>query len=80
VPAIQVPLFLFSATFYPLSTYGDWAWVVQLSPLYHGVALVRMANFGTWSWSAVGHVSVLAALAVVGLVITARRLSHMLLT
>ena len=44
VTAVTLPLFLFSATFYPLSSYGDWAWVVQLSPLYHGVALVRGAQ------------------------------------
>ena len=39
-----------------------WAWVVQLSPLYHGVALVRAANFGELSWSLLGHVGVLVAL------------------
>ena len=38
VTASTLPLFLFSATFYPLSSYGEWGWVVQLSPLYHGVA------------------------------------------
>ncbi len=80
VPAVQVPLFLFSATFFPLSQYGGWAWLVQFSPLYHGVALVRMANFGDWSWAAVGHVSVLVALAVVGIVVSSRRLGRMLLT
>ena len=41
VPSIILPMFLFSATFYPLSSYGDWRWVVQLSPLYHGVAPMR---------------------------------------
>ena len=46
VPAVTLPLFLFSATFYPISQYGSWAWVVQLSPLYHGVVLVRAANLG----------------------------------
>jgi lipooligosaccharide transport system permease protein len=80
VPAVQVPLFLFSATFFPLSQYGGWGWLVQLSPLYHGVALVRMASFGEWSWSAVGHVSVLVALALAGLSLTSRRLNKMLLT
>ena len=28
VPSIMLPMFLFSATFYPLSSYGDWQWVV----------------------------------------------------
>ena len=35
--AIQ-PMFLFSATFFPLSTYpGPLQWLVQVTPLYHGV-------------------------------------------
>lgn len=80
VPAVQVPLFLFSATFFPLEQYGAWSWVVQLSPLYHGVALVRAANLGEASWGLLVHVAVLLALAVVGLLITARRLRTMLLT
>ena len=80
VPAVQVPLFLFSATFFPLEQYGSWGWVVQLSPLYHGVALVRAANLGEWSWGLLGHVAFLVALAVVGLAVTARRLRTMLLT
>ena len=70
VSAVTLPLFLFSATFYPLSSYGDWAWVVQLSPLYHGVALVRGRQPRRSSeWSMLGHVAVLVAMAVVGLVV-----------
>ena len=42
--AIQ-PMFLFSATFFPLSTYPEsLQWVVQATPLYHGVALERGAD------------------------------------
>ena len=38
------PMFLFSATFFPLATYPESVqWVVQLTPLYHGVALERPA-------------------------------------
>lgn len=79
VPSLTLPLFLFSATFYPLSSYGDWAWVVQLSPLYHGVALVRAASFGDWGWANLGHLGVLMAMAFVGLSVTARRVEHLLL-
>jgi lipooligosaccharide transport system permease protein len=80
VPAISLPLFLFSATFYPLSSYGEWAWVVQLSPLYHGVALVRAASLGEpLGWAALGHVAVLAAVAMVGLTIATRRIERLLL-
>ena len=79
VTAVTLPLFLFSATFYPVSSYGDWAWVVQLSPLYHGVALVRAVNLGHFEWAMLGHVAVLAGLAVAGIVVAARRVGSLLL-
>jgi lipooligosaccharide transport system permease protein len=80
VPAVTLPLFLFSATFYPVSSYGDWGWVVQLSPLYHGVALVRGVDLGQFDWAMLAHVAVLVALSVFGLVIAARRVGKLLLT
>jgi len=80
VTAATLPLFLFSATFYPLSSYGDWGWVVQLSPLYHGVALVRAASVGeSIGWAGVGHVAVLVGLTLLGLTIAARRIERLLL-
>jgi lipooligosaccharide transport system permease protein len=79
VTAVTLPLFLFSATFYPVSSYGDWAWVVQLSPLYHGVALVRAVNLGHFEWAMLIHVAVLVALAAVGIVVAARRIAALLL-
>jgi lipooligosaccharide transport system permease protein len=80
VSAVTLPLFLFSATFYPLSSYGRWAWVVQLSPLYHGVALVRDVNLGHFEWAMLYHVAVLTAIAAVGLVVASRRIASLLLT
>jgi lipooligosaccharide transport system permease protein len=79
VPALTLPLFLFSATFYPVSSYGEWGWVVQLSPLYHGVALVRAVNLGTFEWAMLGHVAVLAGLAAVGIIVASRRVGALLL-
>lgn len=79
VSAITLPLFLFSATFYPLSSYGEWGWVVQLSPLYHGVALVRLLNLGNFGWSMLGHVAYLLTMSAVGLVVASRRISSLLL-
>lgn len=63
-----VPMFLFSATFYPLSAYpGYLRPVVQFFPLYHGVALARAAAFGEGSLPAqLSHVAVLVAMSVVG--------------
>ncbi len=78
VTTAMMPLFLFSATFFPLSAYGKWSWVVQISPLYHGVALVRGACAGVWDWSMLGHVAVLAVLAVTALALGAKRLDVLL--
>ena len=42
-----MPMFLFSATFFPLSRYPQLLqWVVQATPLYQGVALERGLVFG----------------------------------
>ena len=78
VQTIVLPMFLFSATFYPLSSYGSWGWIVQVSPLYHGVALVRAACLGIATWEIVVHVVYLAALTLVGLTIAARRIDTLL--
>ena len=74
-----VPMLLFSATFYPVSTYGDWSWVVQLSPLYHGVVVVRGCSIGRLEWSMLGNLAVLAAIALVGMVVISRRIDRLLL-
>jgi lipooligosaccharide transport system permease protein len=63
-----VPMFLFSATFYPVSAYpGYLRPLVQLVPLYHGVALARAAAFGQGSFGALAfHTAFLVAMAVAG--------------
>jgi lipooligosaccharide transport system permease protein len=78
VATITMPMFLFSATFFPVSAYGGLAWLVQLSPLYHGVALVRGCVTGVFTWGMVGHVAVLMAISVVALRWAARRLDILL--
>ena len=74
-----VPMLLFSATFYPLSSYGDWSWVVQLSPLYHGVVVVRGCAVGALEWSMLVNLAVLLAIAVAGVALISRRVGHLLL-
>lgn len=78
VTTATMPLFLFSATFFPLSAYGSWSWVVQVSPLYHGVALVRGACAGVFNASMLAHLAVLGAVSLVALVLAARRLDILL--
>jgi lipooligosaccharide transport system permease protein len=74
-----VPMLLFSATFYPLSSYGAWSWVVQLSPLYHGVVIVRGCAVGVLEWSMLVNLGVLLAIAVAGVTLISRRVDHLLL-
>jgi lipooligosaccharide transport system permease protein len=76
-----IPLFLFSATFFPLDVYPRAAQlVVQLSPLYHGVALIRAVCLGHLAADLLVHVAYLGAVGTVGLVLTGRRFEKLLLT
>jgi lipooligosaccharide transport system permease protein len=76
-----LPMFLFSATFYPLSVYPESVQkLVQLSPLYHAAALVRELTTGGVGWSSWMHVLVLAVLGLIGAAVTGRRLEKLLLT
>jgi lipooligosaccharide transport system permease protein len=80
IQLVLQPLFLCSTTFFPLEVYPSWAQpLVRLSPLYHGVALLRDLSLGTVGLSDVGHLGVLAALGVVGALIARRRLAELLL-
>ena len=58
IELVSLPLFLFSATFVPLSDYPAAAqWIVPLTPLYHGVELLRGLTLGTVGWATLGHVA-----------------------
>jgi lipooligosaccharide transport system permease protein len=74
-----IPLFLFSATFFPLSRYpAGVQWVVRLTPLYQGVALLRTATLASPDLAFVGHVVYLLAVGGAGLTVAGRRLERML--
>ncbi len=75
-----MPMFLFSATFFPLTTYPQAVqWVVQATPLYHGVAMTRELMLGEVSVAMVGHVGYLAVMGLVGTIWTAGRVERLLL-
>jgi lipooligosaccharide transport system permease protein len=75
-----LPMFLFSGTFYSLSVYPTWlATIVKCLPLYHGVAMLRALNAGVLGWTLLGHAAYLAVMALIGVVVSARRLDVMLL-
>jgi len=74
-----IPLFLFSTTFFPLSRYpGPLQAVVQWTPLYQGVELIRSLTLGDVRWTLFLHVAYLVAMGVIGLRITSRRLGQLL--
>jgi lipooligosaccharide transport system permease protein len=74
------PMFLFSATFYPLSTYPSAVQVVvQCTPLYQGVVLSRALALGTVGWSSVVAVCYLTGMGLLGLSVAGRRVGTLLL-
>ncbi len=81
VTLTTLPMFLFSATFFPVTTYpGALRWVVEATPLYRGVVLCRELTTGAVSWDSAVSVVYLVAMGLVGLVVARRRLDSLLLT
>jgi len=75
-----VPMFLFSATFYPVSTYPDVVeTVVRWTPLYQGVVLCRSMALGSIGWDCLLAAVYLVAMGSVGLSVASRRVGHLLL-
>jgi lipooligosaccharide transport system permease protein len=73
-------MFLFSTTFVPLEEYPRIAqWVLPVTPLYHGVDLMRALTLGEVGWSTLVHVGYLLGALALGVWFTARRLERKLL-
>jgi lipooligosaccharide transport system permease protein len=80
VTLTTLPMFLLSATFFPLSTYPPvLQQVIRWSPLYQGVDLIRSMTTGAMHASLVFNVLYLVALGLVGLGVASRRLDTLLL-
>jgi lipooligosaccharide transport system permease protein len=76
----SLPLFLFSATFYPLGVYPRAVQViVECTPLYQGVVLLRDLTIGVVGPDLLWRAGYLAVLGVAGLLIAGRRLAKLLL-
>jgi lipooligosaccharide transport system permease protein len=77
---VQLPMFLFSATFFPITTYPEAIqWVVRFSPLYHAIELLRALTLGTVGWTQLVNVAYLLVLGACGLFIAQPRLGKLLL-
>ncbi len=75
-----LPMFLFSTTFYPLSVYPrPLQFVVECTPLYQSVVMLRDLTLGTVSPALLWHAAYLAVLGVIGLLVAGRRIGKLLL-
>ncbi|WP_051476881.1 ABC transporter permease [Arthrobacter sp. Br18] len=77
---VMLPMFLFSATFYPLSVYPQpIQWFIQALPLWHGVELLRQLSVGIFSPATLIHVSYFLVLIAFGMLLTTLRLRKLFL-
>ncbi len=75
-----IPMFLFSATFFPVTAYdGALRWVIEVTPLYRAVVLTRELTTGALSWDSAVSVVYLAVMGLAGLALASRRLDKLLL-
>jgi lipooligosaccharide transport system permease protein len=80
IELLTLPMFLFSATFVPLEQYPEPVqWLLPVTPLYHGVDLLRALTLGNVGWDALLHVAYLLGVLALGVWFTARRLERKLL-
>ena len=77
---IQFSLFLFSGTFAPVASYpAGFRLCVQLTPLYHGVELIRGLTTGSVHPVLLVHAGYLLVMTILGLLIAGRRMGRLLL-
>lgn len=77
---VMMPMFLLSATFFPIEVYPQGVqWVIQALPLWHGVDMIRQLTTGLVQPSILLHLTYFAVMILVGLVFTTARLRALFL-
>lgn len=77
---VLLPMFLFSATLYPITVYPEWVQgVIAAFPLWHGVELIRGLTTGSLHPGMLIHVAYYVAMIAFGLVFATRRLRALFL-
>jgi len=77
---LTMPMFLFSATFFPLSVYPQGVqWVIQALPLWHGVDMLRQFAAGHLETPLVWHLLYLVLMAALGVTMATARLRKLFL-
>jgi lipooligosaccharide transport system permease protein len=80
IQLVVLPMFLFSGTFFPLDSFPEFARVlIQLTPLYHGVDLLRTLAVGVVGPETLVHVAYLTVIGLLGLSVVSRRIDKLLL-
>jgi lipooligosaccharide transport system permease protein len=80
IQLVILPMFLFSGTFFPLDSFPEPVRIlIQLTPLYHGVDLLRGLSVGIVGPQTLVHVAYLLVMGFIGLAIVSRRLDRLLL-
>ena len=77
---VMLPMFLLSATFYPLSVYPEGAQaVIKALPLWHGVEMLRQISVGIFTLGTAGHLLYFVVMIALGLTMTTLRLRALFL-
>jgi lipooligosaccharide transport system permease protein len=80
IQLVMLPMFMFSATFYPISVYPEvLEWIVRCLPLYQGIELIRSLTTGTVGPFQLVNVAYLMTMGMVGLSLSSRRIDKLLL-
>jgi lipooligosaccharide transport system permease protein len=78
---VMLPMFMFSATFYPITVYPTAIeWLVRALPLYNGISIIRALMTGSVGPVQLLNVAYLVALGLVGMFVASRRIDKLLLT
>lgn len=77
---IMMPMFLLSATFFPIEVYPEGLqWVIMAMPLWHGVDMIRMLTTGIFDQAMIYHLLYFLIMIVVGVFFATRRLKALFL-
>ncbi len=80
IQLVVLPMFLFSGTFFPLERYPDAVrLLVEFTPLYQGVDLLRGLSLGIVGPATLVHIAYLTIMGIAGLAVVSRRLDRLLL-
>ena len=78
IQLVMLPMFMFSATFYPITVYPTvLEWIVRCLPLYHGIELVRSLTTGTVGPFQLVNVAYLVTMELVGVCNSSRRIDKL---